>query len=145
MLDQRPLLQRTVYASGAFALVFSAAMAGSAIMITGGLFPGHLRVSSASADTPQQSLWSAPALGESAPPYVYDAAQTYAAQTPSAPEPAYQQAVGYDAPRAPEAVDADLDDPSPDDADSDGSSEKDWDKLERDITALNDASATQAN
>ena len=85
MLDQRPLLQRTVYASGAFALVFSAAMAGSAIMITGGLFPGHLRVSSASADTPQQSLWSAPALGESAPPYVYDAAQTYAAQTPSAP------------------------------------------------------------
>lgn len=36
MLDNRPLLRNTVAASGAFMFVFSAAMAGSAFMISGG-------------------------------------------------------------------------------------------------------------
>lgn len=37
MLEDRPITQRVLCGSGAFALVFTAAMAGSAVMITGGL------------------------------------------------------------------------------------------------------------
>lgn len=41
MLENRPLAQKTLYGAGAFAFVFTAAMAGTGFMITGGLGSGQ--------------------------------------------------------------------------------------------------------
>lgn len=44
MLDNRPILRTFLCAAGAFGLVFTAAMGGTAVMVTGGLgFPQHER------------------------------------------------------------------------------------------------------
>ncbi|HVZ98788.1 MAG TPA: hypothetical protein VG841_00585 [Caulobacterales bacterium] len=147
MLEHRPLLQRTVYASGAFALVFFAAMAGTGVMMTGGPFPALAHESAIGETFP--GLPSSSENGEVAPAWnaaVYAPAHI---ETGGGADP-YPQRVAYaepnetaDAPQqGEEAVLApiQLEDRQRPEADQGGDAkdnEAAWAKLGQDLAALN--------
>jgi hypothetical protein len=92
MLENRPVLQKTLIGMGAFSFVFTAAMAGSAFMISGGFGLGgdggsrspdrtYAAVSEAS-----WGDWVAPAYASTAAAYEY--AQAQAEPEPARAEPA---------------------------------------------------------
>lgn len=61
MLDERPILQKSLIGAGAFAFVFTAAMGGTAFMISGGIGLGgdrHDRAQPAPAMSAVQDTWS---------------------------------------------------------------------------------------
>lgn len=61
MLDDRPIVQKSLIGAGAFAFVFSAAMGGTAFMISGGLGLGgdqHDRAQPAQLVSAVQDTWS---------------------------------------------------------------------------------------
>jgi hypothetical protein len=89
MLEHRPILRNTLYGAAAFAFVFSAAMGGSALMITGGLDFGGDAHEPRAAQAEPVSYVVLPNTWPSAPRTSYDVTPASAMADEAALEPAY--------------------------------------------------------
>lgn len=77
MLEQRPIVKKSLYGAGAFAFVFAAAMAGTAFMISGGFGAGE----HAPADPPAYQIAANDAWQDQ--PVAVTAAPEHATVTPA--------------------------------------------------------------